>query len=88
MQLHVLDRNRLAPVRTALELLVAVKELYADEFQWHLPASGIHNFDRLMGTDLVRLAIEEGVSAAELERAWEPECRSFRSLCGPYQLYS
>ncbi len=88
VQLHVFDRNRLAPVRAAMELLVAVKELYSDEFQWHLPASGIHNFDRLMGTDRIRFAIDEGMSAAELERAWEPECRSFRTRCAPYQLYS
>ena len=86
-QLHVIDRHTFSPVRTGLELLVVVKELWAGEFQWHLPPRGIHNFDRLLGTDRVRTDIDAGIAVSQLSQEWQTDCDRFRSLCEPYRIY-
>ena len=86
-QLHVIDRNTFCPVRTGLELLVVVKHLWPQEFQWHLPTRGIHNFDLLMGTDQVRADVDAGIKVSQLAQKWQPDCDRFRSLCEPYRIY-
>jgi uncharacterized protein YbbC (DUF1343 family) len=86
-QLHVFDRDAFCPVRTGLELLVAIKELWPADFEWRLPASGIHNFDRLMGTDQVRADIDAGMQVSQLVATWQTDCDRFRSFCEPYRIY-
>ena len=86
-QLHVIDRRAFCPVRTGLDLLVVVKQLWPLEFQWHLPTRGIHNFDRLMGTDQVRADIDAGIKVSQLAQKWQTDCDRFRSLCEPYRIY-
>ena len=55
-----------------------------DNWQWQGGGSG---FDRLAGTDRLRLGIEAGQSLAELREGWEDALDDFRRLRQPYLLY-
>ena len=55
LRLQVTDRRRYDPTETALRLLVAIRAAHPAEFRW-LPA----HFDRLAGTDALRLGLEAG----------------------------
>ncbi|MCY3763029.1 MAG: DUF1343 domain-containing protein, partial [Gemmatimonadetes bacterium] len=59
VQLHALSPC-LRPVTAAFHLLATAKSLFRDRFDWHLPALGIHNFDKLAGSDRVRLELDAG----------------------------
>ncbi|MFN3420173.1 MAG: exo-beta-N-acetylmuramidase NamZ domain-containing protein, partial [Armatimonadota bacterium] len=54
VQVHVTDRNKFSPVRTGLCIIAAFKQLYRQNFAWREAT-----FDRLMGTKLVREAMDE-----------------------------
>ena len=88
VQVHVLDRKVFRPVRVGLEAVAMVRRLWPDQFAWRVPQGGIHNFDLLAGTDQLRLALDRGESAAELEAAWEPGLRAFDHQRQPYLLYA
>ncbi|GIT52777.1 MAG: hypothetical protein Ct9H300mP15_29900 [Gemmatimonadota bacterium] len=45
------------------------------------------HFDRLAGTDSLRLSIEAGADFAELTSAWESENQAFEQLEIPYLIY-
>jgi uncharacterized protein YbbC (DUF1343 family) len=87
VQLHVLERTVFQAVRTGFEILAAVRQLWPEQFAWRLPQGGIHNFDRLAGTDQIRLALEQGMSVAALLASWEEELEKFKKLRQPYLLY-
>ena len=45
------------------------------------------HFDRLAGTDSIRLGIEAGLDFAELTSAWDSETQAFEQLRAPYLIY-
>ena len=45
------------------------------------------HFDRLAGTDSIRLGIEAGLDFAELTSAWDSETQAFEQLRVPYLIY-
>jgi uncharacterized protein YbbC (DUF1343 family) len=71
IQVHVLDRRAFRPVAVGFEVLTAVRKMWPQSFEWRVPNQGIHNFDKLAGTDRVRHAVDAGASATDLERDWE-----------------
>ncbi|MFA6110920.1 MAG: DUF1343 domain-containing protein [Candidatus Latescibacterota bacterium] len=77
VQLHVLDRGPFQAVRTGLEVLAALRALWPAEFAWRVPAEGIYNFDRLAGTDRLRLALDEGKPVNEILAGWTPSLDAF-----------
>lgn len=70
------------PTLAALALLVETRAMSSDRWQWR---SG--HFDRLAGTDQLRLAVEAGATYAELARAWGAGLDDFRARRLPYLLY-
>ncbi|SDK28570.1 exo-beta-N-acetylmuramidase NamZ family protein [Microbulbifer yueqingensis] len=44
-------------------------------------------FDKLAGTDALRLAILQGQGAAEIQRGWQPDLNTYRERRKPYLLY-
>ncbi|WP_427890822.1 exo-beta-N-acetylmuramidase NamZ family protein [Kribbella sp. GL6] len=60
VQLHLVDRDAFEPVRTALEMLRVLNELYPDDFAM-LPS-----LDRLWGSDSLRKALEAGDNPVDL----------------------
>jgi uncharacterized protein YbbC (DUF1343 family) len=67
VRLHVTDREAYDPVATAVHLLAAVAARHPGQVGWR-PA----HFDRLAGTDRLRLDLLAGRPAPEIVAAWVP----------------
>lgn len=87
IQVHVLDRALFQPVRTGFTALDAVRRLWPDAFAWRIPQGGIHNFDRLAGTDQIRLDLDASISVDQLIGSWQEDLESFRNIRQSYLLY-
>ena len=87
VQLHVADRDRFRPVATGCHLIAAVKDQWPGDFAWHIPATGIHNFDKLAGTDRLRKALDDGTDVEALTRHWDDERGEFARIRQAYLLY-
>ena len=88
VQLHVLDRAAFEPLSTGFTALATVLRLYPQDFAWRIPQGEIHNFDRLAGTDQIRLALDRGVSVAELVASWTEELQTFAEIRHRYLAYT
>lgn len=78
----VTDRDVYDPVRTAVAALRDARDLAGSRWRWNPP-----HFDRLAGSDALRLAIEAGGDPAAIAASWEPELEAFRRLRAPYLIY-
>ena len=81
VQLHVVDRDRFEPVRTALHLLKALKQLWPDKFQWR------SSLDRLSGSDDVRLALDRGDTPEQIVESWSAALKEYEEVRRGYFLY-
>jgi uncharacterized protein YbbC (DUF1343 family) len=88
VQVHVLNRTVFDPLCTGLEALATVRRLYPEAFSWRIPQGGIHNFDRLAGTDLIRNALDRDLPVAELLSSWADELQSFAEIRHRYLAYA
>jgi uncharacterized protein YbbC (DUF1343 family) len=66
----------------AVAMLVEARRLAGDRWAW-----ATSHFDRLAGTDQLRLGIDGGPTAAQLVADWGAARAAFETLRGPYQLY-
>jgi uncharacterized protein YbbC (DUF1343 family) len=81
-QLHVTDRGAFAPVATTLAVLLEVRRLYGNRFEFHADY-----FDKVLGTSTVRDAIERGEPWETIAATWEPGLAAFASQRAPHLLY-
>lgn len=81
-QLHVTDRRAYRPLETTLHVLAVLRESYPDRFAFHAAY-----FDKIMGTNKVRLALEKGTPAAEIAASWRGDLAEFEALRKPFLLY-
>ncbi len=81
VRLVVTDREVYRPVRTGILLIDAIYRLHTDEWEWH-----VSHFDRLAGTDRLRLAIEAGNLQSLLDE-WASDAERFREIREPYLIY-
>ena len=88
VQLHVVNEKIFDPIEVGIASLISIRNHYRDDFSWRLPKGGIHNFDRLAGTNLIREAIDEGCTIQQLLDSWEPELKSFKKIQERYKIYS
>ncbi|MCF8055433.1 MAG: DUF1343 domain-containing protein [Desulfocapsa sp.] len=91
-QIHVTDPLVFRPYRTALALLQAVMHLYPDDFSYKNPPYE-YEYERLpmdliLGDSLLRKALEEGESLADIEKKWQPELMDFLRRRKKYLLYT
>jgi uncharacterized protein YbbC (DUF1343 family) len=91
-QLHVTDRGRFLPFKTAAAILKSVYELYPNKFRWNRPPYEYEKrlipIDILAGTDRFRKEIEEGQRLETMEAWWSRESRDFdRKIRRKYLLY-
>jgi uncharacterized protein YbbC (DUF1343 family) len=77
----VTDRTAYDPVHAALATLIAIRDMH-DEFAF-IPAG----FDRLAGTDRLRLDIEAGARADALAAGWRDHLQAFAALRDPHLIY-
>jgi uncharacterized protein YbbC (DUF1343 family) len=91
-QIHVTDRNRFRPFKTAIAILKTLLELYPREFRWKNPPYEYEEtllpIDILCGGDRVRKEIEDGTGLEQMEVTWVAESREFdRQFRKRYLLY-
>jgi len=92
-QIHVTNRKRFKPFRTAAAILKAVKELYPDEFSWNSPPYEYEKellpVDILAGSARFRKDIEAAADMGSMEAWWDEERKQFnRQIRRKYLLYS
>ncbi len=63
------------PTRTAVALLVEARALAGDDWAWRES-----HFDRLAGSDALRLGVESGASVEQLTDGWAEVAARFRTL--------
>lgn len=81
-QVHVADRKVFRSFATALHAVKTVRDMYPDKFAFHADY-----FDKIMGTDKVRLALEAGEGVETILGSLEPGLAAFAELRRPYLLY-
>ena len=89
IEIQITDRRRFRPVRVGLEIIVALRRLFPDDFAWREPANAqqAYHFDLLMGTAQVRRAIESGASACDIVAGWNADQQDFEELRTDHLLY-
>ncbi|MDH4218164.1 MAG: DUF1343 domain-containing protein [Candidatus Aminicenantes bacterium] len=81
-QIHVLDRDIFRPFESALHIIKAIKDMYPDLFKFHA-----EYFDKIMGTKIIRQAIEKGMRIEEIVKENKKQLEEFDKLRKPYLLY-
>lgn len=87
VQLHVCDRNLFRPVTAGFEIVSAIRRQWPHDFEWRIPTTGIHNFDKLAGTNTIRKALDDGTDVDQLTLHWDSERDEFAQIRRPYLLY-
>jgi uncharacterized protein YbbC (DUF1343 family) len=82
IRLHVTDRERYDPVRTAVALLVAVRQVHPAEIRFIT-----RHFDRLAGGPGLREAIEAGLPAGRIAAGWRVPTKQFFERVKPVRIY-
>lgn len=81
LRFRVTDRMKYDPVRMAIRVLAALREIHLDSMRLR---SGL---ERLAGTDSVRSWFESGDPWYSLYHSWEPDLARFRRASERYLLY-
>jgi len=81
LRLRVVDPARYDPTDVAIRLLVAVRATHP-QFRW-IPS----HFDRLAGTDSLRLALEAGRSLSSIRELWTHQRAAWMPLRKVVQIY-
>lgn len=81
-QIHVTDRNAFRSFAAALHIIKTVRDMYPDKFAFHADY-----FDKVMGTDKVRRALEAGEEVGAILESLETGLAAFAELRRPYLLY-
>jgi uncharacterized protein YbbC (DUF1343 family) len=68
--------------RAAVAMLVEARRAAGERWRWNEA-----HFDRLAGTDRLRMGIESGLGVDELTAGWSAATDAFRALRRPYLLY-
>ncbi|HEX3149938.1 MAG TPA: DUF1343 domain-containing protein [Gemmataceae bacterium] len=91
VQLHVTDRSAFRPVRTSLAILTAFRAEGSAHFRWRNDAyefvDNVPAIDLLFGGSRERLALQSGLSVAEIARPWSEHEAAFKARREPFLLY-
>jgi uncharacterized protein YbbC (DUF1343 family) len=91
-QIHITDRSRYKPFKTAVAVLQSIYELYTDHFIWKKPPYEYEHtllpIDILAGTDRLRTEIIDMVPLDVMESWWNTSLREFdKNTRRKYLLY-
>ena len=91
VQVHVNDRERFEPVRTALAVLYEARTLAPDRFAWRPPPYEYETkkmpIDILWGSSMLRTMIEDGAEPDDILAASDDSLSAFGELVSPFLLY-
>ncbi len=88
LRLVITDYARFRPVSTSVTILAGIQKLYGPTPLWTAPGTCPEWFDKLYGTDAVRLALQSGAPASDLIASWQPDLTAFSDRRRPYLLYT
>ncbi len=91
-QIHITDRDKFRPFKTASSILKAVHDIYPIKFRWNRPPyeyeKNLLPIDILAGTDRLRKDIEQSATIENMEAWWKSELLDFdRKIRRNYLLY-
>ncbi len=90
-QIHVLDRRRFRPVRTAVELIAEFRSQNPSRFAWREPPYEYEHdkqpIDILFGSDRLRTVIDSGADVRAFVESWKTDEDDFRRLRQKYLIY-
>ncbi len=90
-QIHVTDREKFRPFKTAVAILKAIHNTYPRDFAWKQPPYEYEEvklpIDILAGTDRLRKDIETWKDLDEMEKWWKAETRVFEKIRKRYLIY-
>jgi len=70
------------PTRAALAVLIEAYRQAGDRWSWRES-----HFDRLAGTDAIRLGVQSGESLGALTAGWADQIAAFEAMAAPYLIY-
>lgn len=83
-QIHVMNREKFRPFKTAVAVLKSVRELYPSETLWRDPPYEYETkrmpLDILAGTPRLRKEIEQGEGLDRMEQWWQDQCMLFNRV--------
>jgi uncharacterized protein YbbC (DUF1343 family) len=82
IKVRITDREMFIPYRSGIFIVKTIHDLYPDHFGWRT-----RHFDRLCGTDQIRLAIDSGTDIESLVNSWQKKLDEFKMLREKYLLY-
>ncbi|MFH0878920.1 MAG: DUF1343 domain-containing protein [Lentisphaerota bacterium] len=77
LRVRVADPASARPVRAAIQVISLIQELHGAERLWRHEGVREEFFDKLMGTDSVRKALQAGTPPDEIAASWNPTHQSF-----------
>ena len=86
VELTMTSPQELDAVRTGLKVIVAIRTLHPDDFEW-IHNDGRYWIDALLGTDRPRRAIEEGMSVEDILESERPALERFLKVRAEHLLY-
>ena len=88
VQIYILDREKVNLVNLQLHIIQVMNDLYPARSIFALSdSSRIQMFDKVMGTNAVRLALEKKAPVEEIVSHWNKDIESFRLIRKKYLLY-
>jgi uncharacterized protein YbbC (DUF1343 family) len=87
VRIRVVDGATFRPLLTAVSLLATIQALGGKDRLWLAPGTRPEFFDKLFGTDRVRLALLDGLPGAAIAADWEPGLAAFRLTRAATLLY-
>lgn len=87
VRMAVLKPDRFRPLLTAVTIIEVLQQLYGTDCVWKGRNIREDFFDKLLGTDTVRLRLKEGRTARSIASEWRPDLVRFRRLRGKHLLY-
>lgn len=91
VQLHVTDRKKFEPVKTAVAILKTIREMHPEEFKWSQPPYEYEfkrpPIDMIFGTDWIRKALEAKHELEQIVEKTIEELKEFDLIRRKYLMY-
>ncbi|MFO7534211.1 MAG: DUF1343 domain-containing protein [Kiritimatiellia bacterium] len=78
LRMVVTDPLRFRPARVSVAILAGLQTLHGRRRLWSSPGTRPEFFDKLYGTDAVRLALQDGETAAAIANSWSSGLAAFQ----------
>lgn len=87
VQIHITDYSKVRPVSASIHIMETLQKLYPEENPLGTAEGRIAMFNKVMGTDQIRLNLLAGKSAEEIIASWQPEMERFLEKRENYLIY-